>query len=67
MCWLLLANIGTQWGVTHLEAGRAAVIIILELVAAVMTSMWLNQEYLSVTEWCGAGLILLAAFLEARG
>ena len=67
VCWLLLANIGTQWGVTHLEAGRAAVIIILELVAAVMTSMWLNQEYLSVTEWCGAGLILLAAFLEARG
>ncbi|HQQ74784.1 MAG TPA: DMT family transporter [Pseudomonadales bacterium] len=67
LCWLLLANIGTQWGVTHLEAGRAAVIIILELVAAVITSMWLNHEVLSLTEWCGAGLILTAAVLEARG
>jgi len=67
LCWLLFANIGTQWGVTHLEAGRAAVIIILELVAAVITAMLFNHETLSVTEWCGAGLILTAAVLEARG
>jgi drug/metabolite transporter (DMT)-like permease len=67
LCWMLLANIGTQWGVTHLEAGRAAVIIILELVAAVLTSMWLNHDVLTLTEWCGAGLILAAALLEARG
>ncbi len=65
--WLLLANIGTQWSVTRLEAGRAAVIIILELVAAVVTSMWLLGTQLSSTEWCGALLILLAAWLEARG
>lgn len=67
LCWLLLANVGTQWGVTHLEAGRAAVIIILELVAAVLTSMWFNHEVLTVTEWCGAALIMTAALLEARG
>jgi drug/metabolite transporter (DMT)-like permease len=67
LCWLLLANMGTQWGVTHLEAGRAAVIIILELVAAVITAMLFNNEMLSFTEWCGAGLILTAAVLEARG
>lgn len=64
--WLLLANIGTQWSVTRLEAGRAAVIIILELVAAVLTSMWLNDEHLLPVEWCGAALILSAAWLEAR-
>lgn len=67
LCWLLLANIGTQWGVTHLEAGRAAVIIVLELVTAVITSMWFDHESLSVSEWCGAGLIMTAALLEARG
>ncbi len=65
--WMLLANIGTQWAVTHLEAGRAAVIIILELVTAILTSMWINHEQLSLLEWCGAGLILTAALLEARG
>jgi drug/metabolite transporter (DMT)-like permease len=65
--WMLLANIGTQWGVTHMEAGRAAVIIILELVLAVITSMWINHDVLTLTEWCGAGLILTAALLEARG
>jgi drug/metabolite transporter (DMT)-like permease len=65
--WMLLANIGTQWGVTHLEAGRAAVIIILELVTAIITSMLINDEQLSLLEWCGAGFILAAAILEARG
>ena len=30
--WLFLANLGTQFGVTHLEAGRASIIILLELV-----------------------------------
>jgi len=66
-CWLLLANLGTQWGVTHMEAGRAAVIIVLELVTAVITAMWLAGETLSAGEWCGAALILAAALLEARG
>lgn len=65
--WLLLANIATQWSVTRLEAGRAAIIIILELVAAVVTSMWLLGSRLSPVEWCGAALILAAAWLEARG
>lgn len=65
--WLLLANIATQWSVTRLEAGRAAVIIILELVTAVVTSMWLLGTQLSLVEWSGALLILLAAWLEARG
>lgn len=66
LVWILLANIGTQWGVTHMEAGRAAVIIVLELVVAIVSSLLFIGEYLSATEWCGAGLILLAAFMEAR-
>jgi drug/metabolite transporter (DMT)-like permease len=65
--WMLLANIGTQWAVTHMEAGRAAVIIILELVTAIITSMWINHAGMSTIEWSGAGLIMTAAILEARG
>ncbi len=67
ICWMLLANIGTQWAVTHMEAGRAAVIIILELVTAIISSMWINDTSLSTLEWCGAGLIMTAAILEAHG
>ncbi len=65
LLWILLANIGTQWGVTHMEAGRAAVIIVLELVVAILSSMLWTDTTLSVLEWCGASLILLAALMEA--
>jgi len=67
LCWILLANVGTQWGVTHMEAGRAAVIIVLELVIAVITSFFWGDTHLSIIEWCGAALILVAALMEARG
>jgi len=66
LVWILLANMGTQWGVTHIEAGRAAVIIVLELVIAIISSMLLSDARLSLLEWCGAGLILIAALMEAR-
>jgi drug/metabolite transporter (DMT)-like permease len=66
LLWILLANMGTQWGVTHLEAGRAAVIIVLELVIAILSSLWWTDLHLSLVEWCGAGLVLLAALMEAR-
>jgi drug/metabolite transporter (DMT)-like permease len=62
---LLLATSGSQFGVTHLEAGRASVIIILELVAAVITAAWWAGETMSTLEWIGGALILTAAVLEA--
>jgi len=66
LVWILFSNIGTQWGVTHMEAGRAAVIIVLELVIAILSSMLISHTQLSLVEWCGAGLILAAALMEAR-
>lgn len=63
--WLLIATSGTQWGVTHLEAGRASIIIIIELVTAVITAAWWAGERMAPLEWFGGALILAAAFLEA--
>lgn len=62
---LLAATAGTQWSVTHMEAGRASVIIIMELVTAVLTAAWWAGETMSATEWTGGALILCAALLEA--
>jgi drug/metabolite transporter (DMT)-like permease len=64
--WLLIANLATQFGVTHMEAGRASVIIILELVVAVATAMLIGGEHMSALEMAGGALILIAALLEAR-
>ncbi len=72
--WLLAASLGvllvlvtsfSQYGVTHLEAGRASVIIIIELLTAVLTASWWAGERMNGIEWLGGALILTAALLEA--
>lgn len=64
--WLLFATLGGQYGVTHLEAGRSSVIIIIELLAAVASAMLVGGERMSPLEMAGGVLILTAALLEAR-
>lgn len=64
--WLMLASMLGQWSVTRLEARRAALIILTELVTAVGSAAWLGGEHLAPQAAMGAGLILLAATLEAR-
>jgi drug/metabolite transporter (DMT)-like permease len=65
VAWLLLANLGAQWGVVHLEAGRASVILIVELVAAVISATLIGKEQMAPLEWGGAVLILTATLIEA--
>jgi drug/metabolite transporter (DMT)-like permease len=64
--WLLFAALGGQFGVTHLEAGRSSIIIIIELLVAVASAVLVGGETLSALETAGAALILVAALLEAR-
>ena len=64
--WMMAAMWTTMYGVTHLEAGRAAVLLVFELVAAVASAMLIGGERLSALEWLGAALITGAALLEAR-
>jgi len=66
LVWVLVATIATQWGVSHLEAGRSAVLIIMELVTAVGSAALVNGTKLSAVEWLGGSLIVSAAFVEAR-
>jgi len=66
LIWLFVATVGTQWGVSHMEAGRSAVLIIMELVTAVTSAAVLNGTRLRPVEWLGGSLIVAAAFVEAR-
>lgn len=64
--FILVATTGTQWGVTHMEAGRASIIIILELVTAVISAMLIGGETMNTMEIMGGLMILSAAVIEAR-
>ncbi|HCB44303.1 MAG: multidrug DMT transporter permease [Pseudomonadales bacterium] len=61
--WLLLATLGAQYGVSHLEAGRAAVLVVFELIAAVLTVAWFNEQPITAATWLGAVLITAAAVM----
>lgn len=63
--WLGLAMVTWQYGVTHLETSRAAVILITELVVAVSSSVLMGEEQLVPRMVLGALLIGAAALLEA--
>jgi drug/metabolite transporter (DMT)-like permease len=62
--FLNLITFGTQWGVTQLEAGRAALIIVMELVVAVVSVALLTDITLSLREITGAVMVLSAAVTE---
>jgi drug/metabolite transporter (DMT)-like permease len=62
--WLTLITFGTQWGVTRLEAGRASIIIIMELVTAVVSAGLLLGESLAPSELAGGLLVVSAVIIE---
>jgi drug/metabolite transporter (DMT)-like permease len=62
--WLTLITFGTQWGVTQLEAGRASIIIIMELVTAVVSAGLLLGESLAPGELAGGSLVVSAVLIE---
>ncbi len=63
--WLLLATATWQYGVTHLESGRAGLVMTMELLVAVLSAMLIGGESLLPREWAGGALIALAALIEA--
>ena len=62
--WLTLITFGTQWGVTQIEAGRSAIIIVVELVVAVISSALIIGSGLMFYEIIGGLMVLVAAVLE---
>lgn len=57
----LLSMAAVQYGVSHIEAGRAAVLVVFELVAAVLSAAWLGNQTIGTHEWLGAALVMIAA------
>lgn len=64
VAYLSLITFGTQWGVTQLEAGRAALIIVMELVVAVASVALLTDITLSMREIVGGLMVMTAAVIE---
>lgn len=62
--WITLITIGTQWAVTQMEAGRSAVIIVMELVAAVVSLALITNVELKIYEIIGGIMVISAAVLE---
>jgi len=62
--YLVLITLGTQWAVTQMEAGRSAIIIVMELVTAVVSIAILTYVDLKAYEILGGILVVSAALLE---
>lgn len=63
--WLALATATWQYGVTHLETGRAGVVLITELVVAVVSVTLFGGEQMLPRMWMGGLLMAAASLLEA--
>jgi drug/metabolite transporter (DMT)-like permease len=54
------------YGVARMPVHRSAVILLFELVSGTISSQLLTEEVVSLWEWLGGGLIVLAAYVSAR-
>lgn len=66
LLWVLPGTLATYYGVARLEAGKAAILLLAELVVGVVSAVLIGGEQLGLKEAVGGGLILAAAVLEAR-
>lgn len=65
LVWILLATLGTLFGVNHLEAGRSSILILMELVTAIVSSSLVMRHIPDASACVGGVLILASALLEA--
>lgn len=65
--WLMGGTLLTTYGVTHVQASRAAVLQVAELLVAVVSAVLVGGETLSAGEYAGGAMILLATLIEALG
>ncbi|MDO8206619.1 MAG: DMT family transporter [Gallionella sp.] len=66
LAWVLPGTLATFYGVARLDAGRAAILLLTELVVGVFSAVLIGTEHLSLQEAVGGALILSAAVIEAR-
>lgn len=63
---MVLMTVAVVYGMTHMPAHRAAVILLFELVIGAASAQWLTDERVQANEWAGGALILVAAWFAAR-
>jgi drug/metabolite transporter (DMT)-like permease len=59
-------TLAVVYGMTHMPAHRAAVVVLFELVVGAASAQWLTDEIVKPQEWAGGVLILLAGWFAAR-
>lgn len=64
LVWLLWTNLGSQWAVTQMAAGRSSILMIMELVAAVFSAIIVGGEALTLAVVVGGSLVLSATAIE---
>lgn len=63
---LLVATFTVQYGLSHVPANRAVVILLFELVVAALSSRWLAGEIMDAREWIGGAMIVAATLFSLR-
>lgn len=66
LAWVLPGTLATFYGVARLDAGKAAILLLGELVVSVISAVLAGGEALKPLEVAGGALILAAAVIEAR-
>lgn len=66
LAWVLPGTLATFYGVARLDAGKAAILLLAELVVGVVSAVLIGGEDLTPQEALGGALILAAAVIEAR-
>lgn len=55
-----------QYGLMHVAANRAIVILLFELIIAAVTAYWFADELLTRREWLGAAMIMVASLFSGQ-
>ncbi|NOT16612.1 MAG: DMT family transporter [Sulfuriferula sp.] len=55
-----------QYGLMHVAANRAIVILVFELIISAITAYWLAHESLTAQEWVGAAMIMVASLFSGQ-
>jgi drug/metabolite transporter (DMT)-like permease len=73
--WLLLLGTGLavfilslvlQYGLTHVPANQAIVLLLFELVVAAVAAYLLTNESMTLKEWIGGAMIISASLFSSR-
>ncbi len=62
---MIIMTYTAQYGVTHLPLYRSAVIFLFEIVAGAVSAALLTTEVITLQEWIGGLMVMLAAWMTA--